>query len=145
MNIFKLALPGKDAKDARLSDTIVDSKYPNPKVSTIAQPPHAGIISVNWHSSIALASGTVKVIYSFKHGYDYIPTVIAVYDFDNGSNIQTGLLPFQYGALGLITIDADDTNINLKYISFDTSAPSTAISPFIMKVRFYVFVERGYE
>jgi hypothetical protein len=142
MNIFKISLPGQDVRGARLNEEVVDSIYPSPKVSTIASPPHAGIIHLNWSSSIILPNPTVKNLYSFAHGYNQIPSTLAVFSFDNGTTKTNGILPFNYGALGLILIDADSTNVNLKYISFDLA--STVIPVFIMQVRFYVFAERGY-
>lgn len=144
MSIFKIALPGNDVKDASISQEVLDSQFPSPKVNTLAQPPHAGIIHLNWSSSVAVPLGTTKLIYSFPHGYDYIPSCFASYSFDNGSVRNSGVLPFQYGAIGVILLDADIRNINLKYFSADL-AGVTVVPPFLMQVRFYVFAERGHE
>lgn len=138
---FSIALPGKDVYRGKVTDMVIDSRYPSPKIDTTAKPPHAGIVFVNWSSSISLASGDSRLIYSFPHNYNNIPTVMASYEFDNGSARLKGTLPFQYGGLGIITIDADNKNINIKYYSTDFAA--TVIPAFTMKIRFYVMSEQG--
>lgn len=140
---FKLALPGFDAQSARVWEEVLDNLYPSPKIDTTPVPPHAGIIFLNWADTTAVPNNTTKLLYSFPHGYNHIPTVFASYSYDNGTIRLRGTLAFQNGALGMITIDADEENINLKYYSFDLA--STAITPFIMQVRFYVMAEHGYE
>lgn len=140
---FAISLPGSDVFGAKLTDEVVDSLYPNPKVSTIASPPHAGIIFLNWSSSLIIPERTTKLLYSFPHNYENLPTVLASYKFDAGSGIFYGTLPFQYGALGLILMDTDAVNVNLKYFSLDIA--STTIPAFLMQIRFYVMAERGYQ
>lgn len=143
MSIFKISLPGTDVKNARIQDLVLSSLYPNPKIDTTASPPHAGIIFLNWQAvGLSQANNTTKLIYSFSHGYDYIPTAFAAYKFDNGSLVTDGVLPFQYGNLGEITIDTDPTNVNIKYQSIDL-ASTTVIPPFLMQIRFYVMADRG--
>lgn len=143
MKAFRVALPNNDIR-ANLDQLAVDSRYPSPKIDTQASPPHVGLIFLNWaSSSIALADGTTKLLTFFPHNYNYTPTVFASYKFDNGSNILKGTLPFQNGSLGMILMDADSVNVNLKYYSFDSSFPSTNISPFLMQIRFYVMAEGG--
>lgn len=142
MNVFKVALPNQDVKHARVQDLALDSLHPNPKISTVVSPLHTGIIFLNWVDTSARAYGSTLNIYYFSHGYDYVPTVFASYKFDNGSTIRKGMLPFSYGALGMIIIDADIKNINLKYYSLDLSGAS-AIPAFVMQIRFYVMSERG--
>lgn len=144
MSTFRIALPGNDVHTARIQDLAIDRRYPNPKIYTKANPPHTGIIFLNWASSIGINFQTTKILHPFKHNYNYIPTVFASYKFDNGSQVLRGTLPFQYGALGIITMDADDTNINLKYYSTDAAIPATTIPPFTMQIRFYVMAESGY-
>lgn len=143
MSKFKIALPGFDVHSSQVGEEALDSQYPNPKINAIANPPHVGIIDLDWVStSITVPANSEKILYSFPHGYDYVPTCIGVYHFDNGTNPSSGILPFQYGALGLILLDADSININLKWVSFDGG---TTIPNFIMQVRFYVMAERGNE
>lgn len=142
MNVVRIALPGADIIRGKVEEMVLDSVYPSPKIDTTASPMHVGTIYLNWDSTASVAYDTIKLLYSFPHNYDYIPSVFAAYRFDNGSNILQGTLPFQNGALGMITIDADEKNINLKYYSFDLF--SSAIIPFNMQIRFYVMAEEGY-
>jgi hypothetical protein len=83
------------------------------------------------------------MLYSFPHNYGYIPTVIGTSEFDNGVQQVKGMLPVQIGAMGMVILDSDTTNVNLKYFSFDFGA--TPIPPFTLKIRFYVMAERGHE
>lgn len=142
-NVFRVALPNNDIR-AHLDSMAVDSRYASPKIDTLASPAHVGLISLNWNSStIALPDTTIKLLYYFPHNYNYTPTVFASYKFDNGANILKGTLPFQNGSLGIILMDADTKNINLKYYSTDAGAPASNIPPFIMQIRFYVMAEQG--
>lgn len=140
--VLKLALPGTDAKKASVGQLVTDSIHPNPKIYTLATTPHAGIISLTWNTTTARAYGSTLTIDTFTHNLGYIPTVFASYDWSNGTIERRGTLPFQYGALGMIVIDADTTNINLKYFSLDLPG-TTAIPAFTMTVRYYVMVEPG--
>lgn len=144
-NVFRIALPGKDVKEARVWETAVDNLYPNPKIDTAPTPPHAGIINLNWTRTAAVTNNTTVLIHSFPHGYNHVPTVFASYSFSNATVTTPikGTLPFQLGAIAIITIDADATNINLKYYSTDAGA--TAINPFTMQIRYYVMAEKGFE
>lgn len=145
MSKFKISIPGVSVQDAKPSEETVDSTYPSPKVNTLATPPHAGIIFVDWSSSTQTqALGTTRVLYKIPHGYNYIPTVFGNYIFDNGTRKIRGMLPFQYGSLGMIILDTDKTNANLKYISLDL-ANTTPITPFLITVRFYIMAERGHD
>lgn len=140
--VFRVALPGFDVHRGKLEQMALDNRMPSPKIDTAASPPHAGIIFVDWQDTSIIAFDTTKLIYSFRHNYGQIPTVFASYRWDNGSTILRGTLPFQLAALGMITIDADETNINLKYYSFDFLG--TNLPVFTMQVRFYVIAELGY-
>lgn len=142
MSIFRIALPGFDVHRGKLEQMVLDSAVPSPKIDTTADLSHAGIIHLNWTDTTPIADGTTKTIYSFKHNCSQIPSVFANYTWDGGSGVRKGVLPLQYGALGMILLDADATNINLKYYSFDSS--STAISAFVMEIRYYVMSDLGY-
>lgn len=145
MNIFKIALPNNDVKTARLADEVLDSRYPSPKIDTKASPPHAGILDINWQSSnIVIPHQQTRLLHRFPHKYGYIPTAFGVYTFDNGSRKTSGTLPLSIGAVGIITIDTDDTYVNFTYFSIDFT-DITSIPPFIMQIRFYVMAERGYD
>lgn len=141
MRVFKMS-SGVDINRAGVQDLVVDSEHGSPKIYTLARPPHTGDIFVNWQTTTPIPLGTTKIIYSFPHNFTYTPTVFASYRSDDGVNQRAGTLPLQFGAIGMITIDADATNINLKYFSFDISGTGN-IGPFTLQVRFYVMVERG--
>lgn len=139
---FSLVKEGADVNHPRLTDFIISQDYPNPKIYTQGSPSHAGNIFVNWQSSIFITQGSVRLIDSFAHGFAYVPSAFATFKFDNGSTKREGTLPFQYGAIGMITIDADATNVNIKYLSTDL-AGITIIPAFTMQIRYYLMVERG--
>lgn len=141
-DVFRVALPGVDVRKAQPQDLIVSSEYPNPKIYTLANPPHAGIVFLNWNTTTGIAQGITKLIYPFPHSFTYTPTVFASYQTTNFGG-QGGTLPFQVGALGVLTIDADAKNINLKYFSVDPSVTPASIPQFTMQIKYYVMVERG--
>lgn len=142
MSVFKLALPGFDVHRARAGELVLSNLMDSPKIDTQATPPHAGIIFLNWQTTTAIPFDTTKIITSFPHNLKRIPQVIGSYRFDNGFNTLKGTFPFQLGALGILTMDADEININLKYYSIDGA--STAIPVFTMQARFYVIAAPGY-
>lgn len=143
-NVFRVSLPNTDVKRRIPQNMAIDSLLPNPKIDTRASPPHAGIIFLDWNTAQVVPYQTTKLLYSFPHPYGYIPTVIASYKYDAGSTKTEGVLPFTLGATGIIIMDADNANINLKYRSNDVPG-TTNIGPFLMQIRFYVMAERGNE
>lgn len=142
MTRFAIAQPGSDAADPSVLHKVVDSLYPSPKINTKANPPHAGLIDLNWASSISVPNQTTKLLYQIPHGYNYIPGAFAGFSFDNGTTRISGTLPFSLGGIGLIILDADPTYVNLKYYSTDL-ASTTLIPPFTMLIRFYITADRG--
>lgn len=140
---FVVAREGFDADTARVWETVVNDLYPNPKIDTTANPAHAGIIFLDWRNTTGILGGITRILDSFPHNYGYTPSVFASYGFDNGTLRSGGTLPLQIGALGVIFIDADETNINLKYYSTDTAGPATPIPAFLLQARYYVMAERG--
>lgn len=146
MSLFRIALPNVDAREAGLTELAVSSDTPSPKISVKAQPPHTGIIDVNWQSSnLTFPYLTSKMIYSFPHGYNYVPSVLGVFKFDNGSVKITGVGGLSIGSIGQIVFESDAKNVNLLYLSFDFGGPLTPVPPFSLQFRFYVFAERGRE
>jgi len=141
--VFKLAVPGVRVQGARAKDLIVDSDHPNPKISVLASPPHAGNIALSWENTNSYAEGTVVTLYSFPHGFQYVPTVLGNYNFNNGSVNINGMLPLQIGALGVIYLECDPINVNLCYVSTDINVTPQPTIPFNMMIKYYVFVEPG--
>jgi hypothetical protein len=139
--MFRIALPDKDVRRGKITDMVIDDRYPSPKIDTLAQPPHAGIINVNWNDTTTIPSGTVKLIHSFPHPYATAPTAFASYAFDNGLRRIKGTLPMSLGVIGILTIDTDDENVNLKY--FSTDSGGSPIPAFTAQIRFYVMAEPG--
>lgn len=140
MRKLVIAQPGFDADTARVWESVVHSLYPNPKIDTLPNPAHTGIIFVDWRRATGVDGGETILIDSFPHGYNYTPTVFATYLFNDDS---AGTLPFQVGALGMLTIDSDEKNINVKYHSIDFIFPTTPVEAFTMRLRYYVMAEHG--
>lgn len=149
MNSLKIALPNtKDVQDDRVEDLAISSQYPSPKIDTKANPPHAGIIFINWVSAgILVSRDTPRILYSFPHSYNYAPLAFASYEFTDGTVRSRGVLPFTctvaVGAHAEVTIESDKTNVYIKHVPLFT--PAAAQQPFNIKIRFYVFAERGRE
>lgn len=153
MNVFKIALPGKDINRASLQEEVLDSTYPSPKINSFANPPHAGIVKIHntMNSSPLPAFGVTNTLYSFPHGYDYVPTVFGNYIIYNKPDTNpndsfAGQLPEVFvnassELLILLTIEADLNNISINMLGLKV-APST-IAPYIFYIRYYVMAERG--
>lgn len=150
MSKIVIGLPDQDAKQASLDQQVINSLYPSPKINAEVFPPHAGLIDLSWSETTeAPLRGSVRTLYSFPHGYNYVPTVLSnfILDFLDGSPPFASMLPLLIGIGGdssvLILMDADLININLKVLGL--FATTTIPGPFKMKIRFYVFAERGKE
>lgn len=146
MNNFKITLPGNSVHNSSLKEEVLDGLYANPKIDTRPTPPHAAIINLTWNDTTSFLWPTIKTAYSFPHGYNYIPSVIGVFSYSSVLiPSEKGVLPFQPGDQDYtIIIDADLTNINIKLFNADNIPPANNINPFTMKIRYYVFAERGY-
>jgi hypothetical protein len=142
MGMFKISKPGVDVQDASSSETILDNLRSSPKIDTTAIPPHAGVIELEWTTSgIIVPYGETRVLYSIPHGYDHLPTAIGLF---TSVTQGAGRLPFEIGAIGVLILDADSVNVNLKYFSSDLVG-TTVIPPFSLTIRYYIFAERGHE
>lgn len=143
MKRVAVSLPDNSVEDVGLDKKTLDSLYPNPKIDTRVIPPHAGVININWISTgVLVADGTDKVLYSFPHGYDYIPTVLACFSLQDASGTLSGILPFAT-AFSVVLIDADATFIRIRLYALQTGG--LPLEPFNIQVRFYVMAERGYD
>lgn len=144
MKQLRVSLPGIDVKQAKLAELVISEQYPNPKIDTLANPPHVGTIFLDWVTlGITQDDGITRVLHSFPHNYNYIPTVFASCKFTNATITRNGTLPFSLGNLGMITIDADIKNINFKYYSFAPGGPASSVPAFKMQIKFYVMSEHG--
>lgn len=142
MSRFRLAQPGFSIYSSKPEQMVLDNLLDSPKVDTAPDPPHAGVIHLNWQDTTPVPNDTTKDLWSFPHHFKQTPIVVASYQFDNGFVTPKGTLPFQNGALGMILMDADDQNVHLKYYSFDLF--SSLVGPFTMQIRFNVMAEPGY-
>lgn len=140
---FRLMLPGADIDRHRPQDAVIDRDLDSLKIDTTADPAHAGIIFLDWKSTTRIVNFDETVLLdSFPHKFGKTPIVVASYKFENGTVLLRGTLPFQLGALGMILMDTDDNNVNLKYYSFDFSG--LPVPPFLMQLRYYVMANPGY-
>lgn len=143
MRKFRVALPGFNADRARSNELSVSDELPNPKIKLGEDPSHTAILFLDIASGPVYANGSITTWYSFKHGYDYIPTVMGVYVGSSSSSDIGGLLPFPVGALGEIFIDADETNINLRFASYDVTS-AIPLPEILMRIRYFVMAEFGH-
>lgn len=141
--VFRLMLPGADVDRHRPDQAVIDRDLDSLKIDTEADPAHAGIIFLDWKdpAKIVPIDNTI-LLDSFKHDFNQTPIVVASYKFENGTVLLRGTLPFQLGALGLITMDTDEDNVNLKYYSTDFQG--FVVPPFLMQLRYYVMANPGY-
>ncbi len=141
MSTFKLSQTDIDSTNP--NDSIVDRKYPNPKVALNQTPSHIGVLKVDVISGSVYTQGNIITWYSFPHPYDYIPTVIGLFYSAQGDFTNGGILPYtNFGALGEVFLDADEHNVNVKFQSFDIFG-GTPLPERHFFIRYYVFAEEA--
>lgn len=140
MSQFKLSLT--DIDSTKPSDYSVNRLYPNPKIALDRTPAHIGILNIDVVSGPSYANGSITTWYSFKHGYDYRPTVVGVFVAGTEGFSDGGILPYSgFGGLGQMFMDADEKNVYVKWESFDASA--TPLGTQHLRIRYYIFAEEA--
>jgi hypothetical protein len=80
---IKVSLPGFDVLSATPEQCAVHSSYPPLKSKTNQPDPHFATLVVDFTGPIALS--TARTLYTFNHGYGYVPFNIASIVFDDGT------------------------------------------------------------
>lgn len=136
-DVLKISLPGIDVKTARPDQCVVHSDYPNPKINKHANPAHRGLISVILNNTYQTGE---TVLFSFPHGYSYVPMVWATIAEVNTSNPNIfGFQPYVSGQTS-VEVRCNATNFLIVYVN------NTGVSqqPLIqLNVSYAIFADNG--
>lgn len=109
---FKVSLPGFDVKTATPEQCSVHSSYPPLKAKLNQTPAHFASIHVDF--LLIVAQNIDHTIYSFNHGYGYVPTCIALLTFHpGGGSTFSGIGEVAVGSTLLIEAKVTSTQFLL--------------------------------
>lgn len=141
---IKVSLPGFDVTTAAPEDCAIHSGYQSPKIDIKADPPHYGILDIDFTST--MATDTDVLLWSQNHGRSYRPMVIGTADLDHkggdaGDGQIDGILTLSPTATLIVWIDATDTKARL--FARHSSGFTWIGSGSNLKVSFFIFVEQS--
>lgn len=144
---IKMTKKGDIAK-ASILDLVIDSLYPFWNCSTEQKPEHYGVLDIRVTGVPAFGK---KTIFSIPHRYENAASFLAIWSYPPGTspsdpdqNSTFGMGDFQVGFTG---DDAKNFNVNVYVTStefimeVDNTANSTALDPFNIKYRYYIFAQ----
>jgi hypothetical protein len=152
---IKIATPGVDAQTATAANLLMNMTYPIAKLDitkaasfqniTIAfnnDPPEPGV---------GLTNSTL--IYSFPHGYSYVPQVWSMiteivpptsqtpYQTYNQDRMLLSVKTFEGVDSASIAVRTDATNVNIYVDKYRLSGVAGSLVPCVVKLRVYVFAQ----
>lgn len=152
MPIFSISKDGYDTRSASNEQLLVNSDYPFAKLDTQNNVSFQNIRIFFSRDTPFTAGATVKtLVYSFAHGYTYVPQVWVLYQNQGSTGLGTG---FSYGyedslILGndafntaTLHIEVDSQNVNVYVIKQTSAIPNNPnIASYVLLLRVYVFVD----
>lgn len=134
---IKVALPGYDATKATPEQCSLHSSYPALKSKTDQENPHHATLKVDFTSGIS--QGSTHTIYSFEHGYDYVPLNFASIVLDVGSTIIYGINRAAVGSTLDVSVGCTATHFEVKvFDNFNWIDSNTTL-----EISYYIFAEDG--
>lgn len=135
--VAKVSLPGYDVRTATPEQCAIHSSYPPLKAKVNEASPHIATLVVDFTGTVT--QGVTHTLYSFNHGYGYIPFSLSSIVFNDGAQDVIGLGFAGIGAT--LAIDAFCTSTEFKITIFDDfNWTSNSAS---LQVSYYVFAEDG--
>lgn len=149
----KASIPEKSVTNAPAADIAFTSKYPFHKLDSSKEYSFQNI-NVYFKSEPPVAARTQ--IYSFDHGYNYIPATWMMFSVPLNASLNSQASPaYGYansamrfgaaGAVGIITMEVDNKQVRLYSTSQDTTAggifPQLTIRDYTVVIRLYVFAD----
>jgi len=153
---IKISAPGYDARTAANLQLLLNMKYPIAKLDTTNGVSFRDITLtfVNDPPEPALDTSNSLTVYSFAHGYNYVPQMWSMITMITPPASRTILEPYNqdymtlaqttFADIAMLYIRADATNINYIVDKSRSSLPGNGpnpLAPCVIKVRTYVFVQ----
>lgn len=136
--VVKVSLPGIDVKLAKPEQCSIHSEYPPFKSKVDQTDPHFALLKVDFTGSVTQDS--VTNLYSFPHGYNYIPLSLPSMVFiSNDGDLFAGTGTIR--PTGTLEIYAKCTATHFIvtiYDNFNWTGPNASL-----EVSYYVFAEDG--
>jgi hypothetical protein len=163
---IKITSPTGGGPQGGQGEVIFTTKYPFAKLDTqlgidpSTNPPKGPVsfqnISIFFNTDPPTPSGTTTTqVYTFAHGYNYVPTYWVLYRNDNASNdsaaatygtegsiIKSTSEGFNYAQL-VTRVDHKNFNISVLKSFLDGSKPAANIVGYTIKLRVYIFTDPG--
>lgn len=128
---LKVSGIGDSAIDAELTELVMSSKYPTPKIKIGKLPEHFG------SGQYTVVSSAVKVtVLAVPHGYDYVPTVLCLVSPGGRGFSVAPTLWFSEGPS--INAYCDSTHFRL-----EITAPTTNAVGQVLKYKYYILDRNG--
>lgn len=135
--IAKLSMPGYDVSSATPEQCALHSLYPPFKAKIGQSNPHFALLSVDFTGMVT--QNVSHTVYSFNHGYGYVPLNFASIIFNDGVQDIVGLGFAGVGAT--LAIDAYCTASDFIVKVYDDGGWTNSNAT--LKVSYYVFAENG--
>lgn len=133
----KVVLPGYDVDTATPEQCVVHSGYPPLKSKANQPSPHYATLEVNFSSGVP--QGSNVLLYSFNHGYGYIPFNFASIKFTIPSQTLYGINYTGIGATLAVRAYCTSSQFRVEiYDQFNWVEPGSKL-----EVSYYVFAENG--
>lgn len=134
----KLSLEHEDVQKAKLDQLVFDPKYPLWKCDVRANPKHYGLLKI----TASIPAGQRKTVFSMRHGYDYVPSFIAMWNYPAGTG---GATPQTFGIgnieINLVTLFKPTMTDSLFTIELDNTANGSAANNLYAEIRYYIFAD----
>ena len=153
---IKVSLDGVDARTATDAQLLLNMKYPIAKLDTtnVASFRNVTLTFVNDPPEPALDTSNSTTVYSFAHGYTYVPQMWSMITMLVPPASRTILEPYNQDTMLLASttladlarlyVRADATNISYIVDKSRSSLPGNGpnpLAPCVLKIRTYVFVQ----
>lgn len=128
---LKVSGIGDSAVEAELTELVMSSKYPTPKIKIGKLPEHFGSGEYT-----VVSSATKVTVLAVPHGYDYVPTVLCL--VDPGGR---GACP----APTLVTFDGIAINAycDSTHFRIEVTGPTTDVVGMVIKYKYYILDRNG--
>ena len=135
---FKISLPGFDVKTATPEQCAVHSSFTNFKAKAGQDDPHWATLDVDFTATVT--QNVTHTVYSFTHGYTYIPAALAMIDFT--TNASAKVYGIGYAAVGAnLLIEAYTTSTQFIVTVYDNANFTGANARLL--VSYYIFADPG--
>lgn len=135
--VTKVSLPGYDVMAATPEQCAIHSSYPPLKSKLGQSNPHQAFLDLTFTATVT--QGVTHTLYSFNHGYGYVPFSLASIIFYDGFQEIYGL---SYAGIGsTLAINAYCTANDFIIDIYDDYLWTNYLA--WLKVSYYIFAENG--